>query len=99
MYRKIAERPSKPRDPWGNAMTQQEIENELKSLRAQEEARQRNWRSIRKTAAFSALAFILGGVGCLIFSVAYGGQHQTLQTAVMFILLSLPMSLIGAALR
>jgi cytochrome c biogenesis protein CcdA len=81
-------------------MTQQEIENELLSLRGQEEARKKNWRSIRTSAAFGAAVFLLGGMGFLIFSAVYpDSRHEMLQTAIMFIMLSLPMSLLGAALR
>ena len=95
-------------------MTQLEIENELKSLRNQlkslrnelkslgelEEARKKNWRSIRSAALISAIAFAFTGVGFVVFSVAYPkGGHETIQTAMMFIMLSLPMSLLAGALR
>jgi len=88
-------------------MTQQEIENELKSLREQvsrcqqlEEARRRNWRPIRKGAAICGVVFVLGGIGLLVFSAIYPDvRHETLQSAIMFVLLSIPMSLLGAALR
>ena len=81
-------------------MTQQEIENELRSLRALEEARKNNWRWIRKAAAFSALLFVLAGIGCVVFSIIHtSSEHAMAQTAAMFILLSAPMSLLGAALR
>ena len=39
-------------------MTQQEIENELKSLRELEEARKKNFRSIRKAALIVAVLFV-----------------------------------------
>lgn len=81
-------------------MTQQEIENELKSLRELEEARKKNWRSIRNAALINAIAFALTGVGFVVFSVAYPkGGHETIQTAMIFIMLSLPMSLLAGALR
>jgi hypothetical protein len=81
-------------------MTLQEIENELKSLREQEEARKKNWGAIRKAAAFCGILFILGGTGLLVFSLAYpNSRHETSQTAIMFIMLTLPMSLLAAALR
>jgi len=38
-------------------MTQQEIENELKSLRELGEARKKNFRSIRKAALFAAVLY------------------------------------------
>ncbi len=81
-------------------MTQQEIEDELKGLREREQARRKNWRSIRRSAAFCAIVFVMGGVGFLAFSIAYPGtRHETLPAAVMFLMLSLPMSLLGSALR
>jgi len=81
-------------------MTLQEIENELKSLREQEQARRKNWRLIRRSAAICAIVFLLGGVGFLAFSIAYSNiRVEPFQTAMMFIMLSLNMSLLGAALR
>jgi len=81
-------------------MTPQEIETQLKTLLAQEQARQNNWRKLRMAATFCAIVFVLGGFGFLVFSIANPGNgRQTLQTAMFFIMLSLPMSLLGAALR
>jgi hypothetical protein len=81
-------------------MTQQEIEDELKSFREQEQARRKNWRSIRRSAAFGAIVFVAGGIGLLAFSVAFPGtRHETFSAAMMFIMLSLPMSLLSQALR
>jgi hypothetical protein len=81
-------------------MTLQEIENELTRLREQEQARQKNWRSLRRGAAVCAIVFLLGGIGFLAFSMAYSDTRvEPFQTAIMFIMLSLTMSLLGAALR
>jgi polyferredoxin len=81
-------------------MTQQEIENELKSLRAQEQARRDNWRSIRRGVAVCAIVFLLGGVAFLAFAITSSNTRiEPFQTAIMFIMLSLNMSLLGAALR
>ena len=81
-------------------MTLQEIGDELKSLRDQEQARMKNWRPIRIAAAFCGIVCVLAGIGLLVFSVVYAGRpSEALQTAVMFIMLSLSMSLLGAALR
>jgi hypothetical protein len=81
-------------------MTQQEIEDELKSLREQEQARRNNWRSIRKSAAFGAIVFVLGGIGLLGLSIAFPSiRHETFSAAMTFIMLSLPMSLLSQALR
>ena len=82
------------------AVTQQEIEAELKSLREQEQARRKRWRGISRTAAFCAIVFVLGGTGFLVFSVAYPGtRHDTLSAAVTFLMLSMPMTLLSSALR
>jgi asparagine N-glycosylation enzyme membrane subunit Stt3 len=81
-------------------MTQQEIEDELKSLREREQARQKNWRSIRRSAVFCATVFLMGGFGFLAFSIAYpGARHEAVLLALIFIVLSLPMSLLRSALR
>ncbi len=81
-------------------MTQQEIEDELKCLREQEQARRKNWRSIRRSAAFCAIVFVICGIGFLAFSIAYPGtRHETFSGAIMFIMLSLPLSLLSSALR
>jgi hypothetical protein len=88
-------------------MTLQEIENELKSLREQvlqqqrqEEARRSNWRGVRKGVAICGLLFICGGIGLLAFSIAHSDTRiEPFQAAITFIMLSLPMSLLGAALR
>jgi hypothetical protein len=86
-------------------MTQQEIENELKSLRELEEARKKNWRSIRKAALFVAVLFVLLGGGLLVFSIAYtDSRPEALQTGIMFfgwsvLLSSFPLSLLAGALR
>jgi fatty acid desaturase len=81
-------------------MTQQEIEDELKSLREREQARQKNWRSIRRSAVFCAIAFLMGGWGFLAFSIAYPGiQHEAVLLALIFMMLSVPMILLRSALR
>ena len=86
-------------------MTQQEIENELKSLRELEEARKKNFRSIRKAALIVAVQYLLLGGGLLVFSVFYtGSRPETLQTGIMFfgwsvLFLSFPLSLLAGALR
>lgn len=56
-------------------MTLPEIENELKSLRMQEEARKKNWSTIRKGAAISGVLLLLAGIGLLGFSVAYSNTR------------------------
>lgn len=81
-------------------MTQEEIENELKSFREQEQARRKNWRPIRISASICALVFLMGAAGLLAFSLAYPGARQEMVTAaIMLVMLSLPMSLLAAALR
>ena len=81
-------------------MTQQEIEDELKSLREREQARRKNWRSIRRSAVFCGIVSVIGGLGILAFSIAYPGtRHETLLAAMMFLMLSAPMSLLSSALR
>jgi hypothetical protein len=81
-------------------MTQQEIENELKSLRQQEQERRKRWHSISRAAGLCAVVFILGGIVFLGLSIAYpGNRHDTMPAAIMFLMLSLPMSLLGSALR
>jgi hypothetical protein len=83
-----------------NAMTQQEIEDELKSLREQEQARRKNWRPIRRSAAIGAAVFLLAGIGLFVFSFAYQNlRHETFPGAMMFLILSLNMSLLSQALR
>jgi hypothetical protein len=79
-------------------MTQQEIEDELKSLREQEQARRKNWRSIRRSAALISAVFLIAGIGFFAFSIAYPNTGM-LQTAMMFIMLSLPTTLLSSALR
>ena len=77
-------------------MTQQEIEDEIKSLR---ELRKK-WNYISKAAAFIAIVFGLVGIGLFVFSITYPGtRHETFQGAMMFILLSLPFTLLSSALR
>jgi uncharacterized membrane protein len=81
-------------------MTQQEIEEELRSLLEQEQARRKNWRSIRRSATICAIVFVIGGIGLLAFSIAYPStRHETFAGAMMFVMLSLPMSLLSQALR
>lgn len=79
-------------------MTQQEIEDELKSLREQEQARRKNWRSIRRSAALISAVFLIAGIGFFAFSIAYPNAGM-LQTAMMFLMLSLPTTLLSSALR
>jgi len=77
-------------------MTQQEIEDELKSLR---ELRKK-WRSISKTAGLIAIVFWIGGAGFFAFSIAYPStRHDTFSAAMIFLMLSLPMTLLSTALR
>ena len=81
-------------------MTQQEIEDELKGLREREQARRKNWRSIRRSAVFCGIASLMGGCGFLAFSIAYPGiRHEGVLLALIFIMLSVPMSLLRSALR
>jgi len=85
-------------------MTQQEIESELRSLRALEEARRKSWRSIRRSAAFCGFLFALVGFGCkvaglIIYLTSSSSQSHVLQQAgVTFILLALPMIFLRNAL-
>ena len=78
-------------------MTQQEIEDELKSLREQEQVRRKNWESVRKSAMFGSIVYLIGGIGLLAFSIVYPG-HETFQIAIMLAMLSLPFSLLRRAL-
>jgi|HubBroStandDraft_1064217.scaffolds.fasta_scaffold128376_2 hypothetical protein len=81
-------------------MTQQEIEDELKSLRELEQERRKRWRSLSRTAALCAIVFVLAGAGFFAFSVAYPGtRHDTFSAAMIFLMLSLPMTLLSSALR
>jgi Flp pilus assembly protein TadB len=77
-------------------MTQQEIEDELKSLR---ELRKK-WHSLGKAAAVLAIVFVLCAIGLLVFSIAYPGtRYEMHQAAVLFVLLGLPYAFLGSALR
>lgn len=88
-------------------MTQQEIETELRSLREQllqqqrlEETRGKNWRSIRSAAAICGLVFLSGAIGFFVYSLTNPrDHHEMFLIALMFVMLSLPVSLLGAALR
>jgi O-antigen/teichoic acid export membrane protein len=81
-------------------MTQQEIEDKLKSLLEREQARQKNWRSIRISAVFCGIALLMGGLGFLAFSIAYPAiQHDAHLLALIFIMLSVPIILLRSALR
>jgi hypothetical protein len=85
-------------------MTQQEIESELRSLRALEEARRKNWRSVRRSAAFCGCLFALAGlgfevVGLIIYLTSSVNQSHVFQQAgVTFVLLALPMIFLRNAL-
>ena len=85
-------------------MTQQEIESELHNLRALEEARRKNWRSVRRSAPFCGVFFALTGMGCevaglIIYLTSSSNQSHVLQQAgVTFILLALPMIFLRNAL-
>jgi hypothetical protein len=85
-------------------MTLQEIESELLTLRALEEARRKNWRSVRRSAAFLGVFFALGGggievAGLIIDLTSSSSQSHVLQqTGLMFILFALPMILLRTAL-
>lgn len=81
-------------------MTLQEIEDELKSLREQEQGRRKNWHSLRRGATFCAIVFLLTGGGFLAFSIAVSNTRvEPFQTAMMFMMLSLTMSILAQALR
>jgi hypothetical protein len=85
-------------------MTQQEIESELRSLRALEDARQKNWRSVRSSAAFCGVFFALTGTGVevagltIYLSSSSSQSHVLQQAGAIFILLALPMILLRSAL-
>jgi hypothetical protein len=85
-------------------MTQQEIESELHSLRALEEARRKNWRSVGRSAAFCGVFFALTGMGCevaglIIYLTSSSSESHVLQQAGgMFVLLALPMIFLRNAL-
>jgi membrane protein CcdC involved in cytochrome C biogenesis len=83
-------------------MTQQEIESELRNLRALEEARRKNWRSVRRSAAFCGVLFALVGIGFevvgLILTSSSSQSHVVQQAGGMFILLALPMIFLRNAL-
>jgi hypothetical protein len=85
-------------------MTQQEIESELHNLRALEEARRKNWRSVRRSAPFCGVFFALTGMGCevaglIIYLTSSSSESYVLQQAgVTFILLALPMIFLRNAL-
>jgi uncharacterized membrane protein YidH (DUF202 family) len=81
-------------------MTLEEMEAELGRLRAIEEARRKSWRSIRTSAAICAIAFVIVGVGFQIAALLDGaGRSHTLQvSAALFIMMSLPLSLLRLAL-
>ncbi len=80
-------------------MTLEEIENELKSLRAQEQARQKNWRPIRRGARFIAIVYLLGAVGLLVFSIIHPTNAMSHLLFTILILASLTMSFLANALR
>ena len=92
-------------------MTQQEIESELHSLRElvlqqqqQEEARRKIWRSISKSATILAVMLCAGALGLLLvgFALDFGTVSSNARffgsLAPMLILVSLPLSLLRAAL-
>ena len=85
-------------------MTQEEIESELRSLRALEDARRKNWRSIRRSAAVCGVLFAFAGIGfevagLIIYVTSSSSQSHVLQQAgAIFILLALPMILLRSAL-
>jgi cytochrome bd-type quinol oxidase subunit 2 len=92
-------------------MTQQEIETELSGLRdlvlqqqQQEEARRKNWRSISKSATILAVMLCAGALGLLVvgFALDFGSPSSNTRffgsLAPMLILVSLPLSLLRAAL-
>jgi hypothetical protein len=92
-------------------MTLQEIENELTSLREQvlqqqqqEEARRKNWRSISKSATILAVMLCAGALGLLVvgFALDFGSPSSSTRffgsLAPMLIFVSLPLSLLRAAL-
>jgi hypothetical protein len=88
-------------------VTQAEIEDELKRLRDLHEARRRNWRSIGTAARI--LGGLLGGAGLIFAAIGFtispslvSGPAQKfafLQFGLMFVLASLPLGLLAAALR
>jgi hypothetical protein len=86
------------------AMTQQEIETELHNLRVLEDARRKNWRSVRRSAAFCGVLFALAGFGfevsgLIIYLTSSSSESHVLQQAgVTFILLALPMIFLRNAL-
>jgi hypothetical protein len=82
-------------------MTPEEIEAAFDRIRRIDEARQKNWRSIRRAAAFCAGLFVLGGLGFQIAAlVGYAGNqgHVLQQVAAVFVLMSAPLTLLRAAL-
>lgn len=92
-------------------MTQQEIENELASLRAQvlqqqqaEEARRKNWRSISRSATILAVMLCAGALGLIVVGFALDSGSPSANSrffgsfAPMLVFASLPLSLLKAAL-
>jgi cytochrome bd-type quinol oxidase subunit 2 len=92
-------------------MTQQEIETELNRLRElvlqqqqQEEARRKNWRSISKSATILAVMLCAGALGLLVVGFALDSGSASSNSrffgslAPMLILVSLPLTLLKAAL-
>ena len=79
-------------------MTQQEIEfKELHNLRALEEARRKNWRSVRRSAPFCGVFFALTGMGCevaglIIYLTSSSSEELRPPTGRRYVhLLALPM--------
>jgi hypothetical protein len=98
-------------EPEETQMTQQEIETELNRLRElvlqqrqQEEARRKNWRSISKSATILAVIFCVGAMALLVVGLVLDSGSPSANSrffgsfAPMLIFVSLPLSLLRAAL-
>ena len=55
---------------------------------------------VQKVSRVLRHVLVIGGLGFLAFSIAYPDtRHETLLTAMMLLMLSVPMSLLSSALR
>jgi hypothetical protein len=86
-------------------VTQAEIEQEIANLRgqvAQLEQRQSHWRGLEKACRAMAIAFAVTAVAVAVAGAVltyHDRPNQILPIALSFVLASLPLGMLGQALR
>jgi hypothetical protein len=97
----------------GDAMTQSEIESELRALRSDvdemvngAQSREKEWRRLGLISSVSGIVISLIGAGFLIANVMIGRtstnlnfHDQLVMMGITFIILNIPLMLLGMALR